>query len=495
MLFQILAFLISPLGFVVFGFGIALFLLAPFAPKILGVGKSLARLHIWLGLWAAGRCAIVVSEHGDLLFKRMTFDDRGVEKIDLDETTKEFEDPSTALHHWKGTAFALADEVHGVLFDPRGAAMGERKREYDERDLGPVKASESDWSTWGIDEWVPGVFEMPTNHEIVELSSIRRIIDGGERSEYPERVEEIYKLSRNPLSNNTELLRSMVPLISFLATIILWWQIGEDASLPTSTISFGSLIFIASVQQSVRDIDWGYVGRVAALAVPLPLLYLVSAVTLGPVFATVIFVVMGMGFWFLPVLTFLTAWSGRISGGLSRRVYLKLGLLGFDRPMLEWTRNGYKLREGDRLDTEGEPTWYGFLGSTIGFSYAPEKESWGPEVVERETLESSADGLVADGGSETEIPAGYRRCPHLRKGIYGGYIPNRLTDGKIYLHSGNALSKITDAAVGEKSLRRLLRAKEVHGDGTGGMSNRTLMIATMASIGFGSILGVLLFVA
>jgi len=52
---------------------------------------------------------------------------------------------------------------------------------------------------------------------------------------------------------------------------------------------------------------------------------------------------------------------------------------------------------------------------------------------------------------------------------------------------------MTDAAVGEKSLRRLLWAKEEYGDGSFGLSDKALLWATMGSLILGSAIGVFLF--
>ena len=221
----LLSILLSPTGIVLFGIGVVLFLGLPIFPKVTGVGRWINRLYLYLATQSISRAAIVVSEHNDIYFKRMKFDSRGVEKITLGTETKEFEDPDSALHHWMGIPFALADEVRGVLFDPRHAALGQRKHDSDERDESSYLATTEEWNNWDVSEWKRGVFEMPKKHELVNLSRVRELVDGGERSEYPKRVEELYRNSRDPFGSGLPIMRMLMPAIAFLITFGGIWLI------------------------------------------------------------------------------------------------------------------------------------------------------------------------------------------------------------------------------------------------------------------------------
>jgi len=176
-IFAILGLLFSPYGmFAVIG-GLTIFLLLPIISAISGY-KRPAHFIFWIAKQPIRRAAIVVSEHNEIFFKQMQFDSLGVEIITLDGEDKEFDDPDAALHRWMGIPFALADELHGILFDPRHAAIGQRKHEHDQQDTGTILATKEEWEDSGISKWKPGVFEMPTNHELVDLSKVREMIDG-----------------------------------------------------------------------------------------------------------------------------------------------------------------------------------------------------------------------------------------------------------------------------------------------------------------------------
>jgi len=509
LLLGFLGFLLSPMGMFAWGLGLVAFLGMPVIPAISGRFKRFANVHLWFALWSLQRAAIVVTEHGELLFKSMQFNDLGVERISFGGDTKDFEDPATALHHWMGFPFALADEVHGVLFDPRLAAIGGEKADYDKKGIGPVRASETDYNAYGIDQWIPGVFELSGDYSLVNLSNIRNIIDGGERAEYPTRVEELYKLVRLPHTSRTGALRILIPVAAFIGTIVAFWQISKSSGGgggADTVISGGglALLFTAmtseDIKQRLREFvdatDWWTVGAWVALVGPVVLVELAVLLLAGPVMFIIANLTFLMGFTFLPFVTMLGRASSTISGGLAKYVYLRLGLVGYDRPVLEWQPRGYQLQEARDLGVDdAEVNWFGLANNLIGFTYQPSEDTFGPDVMDTHDIKNVAE-LATDGGEpDTSLPAGWVRAPKLKRDVYGAYVPRRsnLDDDNIYLDSHIALGRMTDAAVGEKSLRRLLWAKEEYGDGSFGLSDKALLWATMGSLILGSAIGVFLF--
>lgn len=491
-IFAIFGYLFSFKGMFTFLMGTCLFLLMPFIPKALGVGRRLAHFHLFMAMWSVKRAAIVVSEHNDLLFKRMTFDDLGVEQISFGEDTKDFEDPAAALHHFFDFPFALADEESGILFDPRHAAIGQRKKEFVEKGIDGVMASESDWDAHQVDEWMPGVFEMPSKWELVDLRAVRQLIGGGERAEYPKRVQELYKLSRDPFNDETSLLRLATPVLAFLGTLIVLWQIAEQSSGGGgggSSVSYGALMLLLSLAKP--DIDWKHAGKMLLLVLPLPVIFFLIFVFVNPITAIIAYIVLGMGFWALPLFSLITRASDRISGGMARTLYLKLGLEGYERPVLVWTPEKYTLKEFSELDDTANVKWYGLAGSLIGFTYLPDKDSFGADVIENQELEAATETAIADGGND-KLPAGYQKSS-LQRDIYGLFVPSRIKDSKLYLRTDIALSRMRNAAIGEKSLRRLLWSKEEFGAGNFGLSDKQLLLSTVGSMIAGAALGVWLF--
>jgi len=253
-LFALLGFLLSFVGLFTFLGGIVLFVALPVVPKLTGEFERFANLPLWLATSTLGRFAIVVTEHDDLLLKSMSFDDLGVETMSFGDETKEFEDPAGALHHWMGLPFALADEKHGVLFDPRHAALGARKQTHDDHGETTIEATQDEYDEWGVMKWKRAVYEFPEKHELVNLSAVRELVDGGERSEYPKRVENIYELSREPFKSGTSATRFIMVLVALLAPFAMFWLFASQSDAGTgagTTIGFGSsLVVLATV------VDW-----------------------------------------------------------------------------------------------------------------------------------------------------------------------------------------------------------------------------------------------
>ncbi len=494
LLMAFIGFLLSPIGLFTLLSGLLLFILLPVASMVTGM-KQFAHVHLYLALWSTKRAAIVVSEHNDLLFKSMEFDDIGVEKITFGTDTKEFEDPATALHHFFGFPFALADEVHGVLFDPRHAGIGDRKEHAEAKNEMHIRATDGEWDAYEVYGWVRGVFELPKEkYELVDLSKVRHIVTGSERAEYPSRIETMYKNSRMPYTSGTAITRFMMPVFAFLATFGGLWLIssqgGSTGGTGGTTVGYGAILFgiAAGVQ-----IDWKKAGKMIAVVLPLPTIFMLLFVFVSPITAIVSVIVFGMGFLLLPFLTLLLRPTKTPAGALAK-FYLMLGFLGYRKPVLEWTPAKYRLREFDDLEDvdEGKIKWYSLANTLIGFTFAPEPESWGPEVMEHSELEMKKEAAT-DGGGATNIPAGYSKFPDMQRAVYGGFVPSKISRTKYYLHSGITLSRFANAAIGEKSLRKLLQAKEKYGEDGWGLSDKSVLYFTGGAGLLGTALGVFLF--
>ncbi len=497
-LLAIVSFFLSPMGMFSFGLGLVLFFALPVIPKATGAGRWISNLYLHLATQAISRAAIVVSEHNDVYFKRMSFDSRGVEKITLDGETKEFEDPDGSLHYWMGMPFALADEVRGVLFDPRHSVLGERKHDLDERDDGTYTATTDEWNDFEVSQWKPGVFEMPQKHELVNLSRVRELVDGGERSEYPQRVEQLYRHSRDPFSSGMPLMKFLMPAIAFVLTFGGIWvivtRLGGGSSAPSgTTVSYGMLALIASLNPVPADIDKKRVAGILGAIVATLALGAGMYTLLGPIMMVAVLIAVSLGFVLIPLLSLLTRPIGPIAGAFSK-LFFRLGFLSFRRPVFEWTPEKYRLREYDELKSEEDSvTWYNLFGTLVGFSFSPEPSSWGAEVMDKDELESYQ--MVTDGGkgTETNIPNKFVRTMSMKRGDYGAYLPKRLKRSAYYLHTGIATARFKNSAVGEKSLRRLLEAKEKHGENGSSMSDKVVLYMTAAGGAAGAILGAAVF--
>jgi len=157
---------------------------------------------------------------------------------------------------------------------------------------------------------------------------------------------------------------------------------------------------------------------------------------------------------------------------------LALYLLSFERPVLEWTRRKYRVRDQRELEVDDDPEWYGLGYSLLGVSFTPDPDAWGTMTVDTQDIEAK---MLADGGQDTttNIPPGYQPvpdAPELRRGDRGGFVPNRFNDDSYYVHSGISRGKYAGSATGERVLKRLLWAKDKYGGGSG-LDQRQMMIA------------------
>lgn len=491
-LFAFIDFALSMQGVFALLLGIVTFLALPIVPKATGQFKKFAHLHLWLATSLLSRAAIVVTEHGDLLLKRMSFDDLGVEKISFDDLEKDFEDPADALHHWMGIPFALADEKHGVLFDPRHAALGTRKREAEERDTKEYRATQEEYESYDVQAWKRAVAEFPKNtYELVNLGNVRQLIDGGERAEYAERVESFYEHSRAPFQSGTSTVRVMMIVLALVAPFgVMWFAAtqGSTAGGNGTTVGYPSLgmLSILAGLEGARDelsdrlgnVEWKRGLTAVGVLLSLPVGFLAMFLVAGPLTAIFVFVLLGIGFWAVPFLTIFARMSTFLSEGMARQLF-KLGMLGYDRPVFTWTNRKYELREGSQMNTS-DVTWYGLMGALVGFTFDPVPESWGTAKESRSDLEAQKEhtgDAMADGGGmpATNLPDKFVRTPtNRRASIYAGFIPKRLRRDRYYVSTGIAWGAFSNSATGEKSMNRLTYAKDEHG-GSDGMDEASLI--------------------
>jgi hypothetical protein len=490
LIMQFIGFLFSPVGMFIGLCGFLAFLGLPFVSMASG-WESPRRVVLTLAALPIRRAAVVVSEHGDTVFKQMSFNARGVEEITLDGGVKEFEDPDRALHHWLGIPFAFADEPSGTLFDPRHAAMGMRKHELDAKGNGEFEATEAEWEEYGVSTWKPAVFEMPSAHELVDLTSVREIIDGGERAEYPKRVEEIYILSRNPFGDGTPAAKFIYPLIGLIGPFgFIWFMASQFGSGGGggggSVVSFG-LAFLPAAPREWLQQYWKRLG----LALLVPLLVVGSILTLGPLTLFNIVGALAVGLLAIPVLILLSQLSSTLGGVVSTMLF-KLVLMSYKQPVLEWTPEKYRLREGDSLGFD-VVNWYSLFGTAVGVTYAPDESSWGAASMPPSEVKNSQP--VTDRGAtpESNLPGRYVPSETIRRGKYGGALPKSVSESAYYISSAIGLARFQNSAVGEKSLRRLLEAKQEHGDGNTGLGDGLVFKATVGCGLVSTALGVFFF--
>lgn len=475
-LLSLLFLLFTPIGFLAFATGVVLFLLLPVVPRATNRFHIFGRLHLWLGAQTMGRIAVVVTEHGDALLKQLIPDDIGTEKIAFNDDVKEFEDTHQAKSSWLGVPFALADEVHGVLFDPIDAALGRRKKELEEENEMVAKATPQERDMYDVQGWVHGVLEFPAGvHELVDLSDARRLIMGTERAEHPHRIKEYYKKSQDPYGDSSAAGQFMLLLAAITGPFVALWvlasQLGTGTGGGGSTVSFGALLLLGGSLISLRTVKTAAVALFIAL--PFALVFMLLTALAGPIYAVSVFVLLGAGFWFVPILSQFLRLNATASEAITK-VYFKLGLLGYDTPIFELTPSGYKMREFKNLDAVDEETisWHRFLGrDRVGFTFAPYPEVWGTEVVDTDEVEQRS----VDRQTQSNVPAGYSIVPDITRAVYGLFVPKTLRPDSYYVATDISFGRFANAARGKKSDKRFAKSKEDYGGGTKAVSTKAMV--------------------
>jgi len=463
--------LASPFGMMAILVGVVLFIMGPFVPRITNRYYFLARLHIWVGAQLLKRIAVVITEHGDLLMKRMSPTGIGTEQIKFNDSTKEFKDQLQARTHWMGVPFALADEVHGFFFNPAHAALGSREKSLRDNNIDIVKATESERDMYEIGGWYNAIYEFATNaYELVGLSDVRYLISGVERSEHPQRIESFYELSREPYQDTStlkRLARIVAILLAMLGPFAVIWILAAQMGAETArdSVSFGVLSAFATL-----GIDKATVKSIAKKLAPaflvfgwLPVVFILSSIIVGPITTIALYILIGAGFWFIPILGFLFRVSTKASNALGP-LLIKLGLGGYEDPVFEYTASGYRMRAYRQLETTNDVNWHTLFGRRVGFTFTPGSDIWATE----EAAVSDIEGQSVDTGTTTRLPNKKKVIPERTRagGMYAAMVPNALSTEKFYVWSGIALSRFADIATGEKSTDRLLAAKEEHGSAT-----------------------------
>jgi len=470
--------------------------------------KAPARLYLSLATIPIKRAAIVVSAHNDIVFKPMRFDAVGVEKITLDGEEKDFEDPDGALHYWQNIPFALADEVRGVLFDPRHAAAGMRKRATKTKGESHYLATEEEHSRFGVSKWVKGVFEMPRDHELVDLSAVRELAFGGERSDYGNKAEEYYKHSQQNDPGLKKYGKYLMPIAGFgIPFFGIWFmksQFGTGG--PTDSVSYGMVgigMLGASLSMSwdhvsdklrgfgiwIKSLNWRKIGAVTFWSVAFLAFEGFCYRSFGIGTTAGINVMLIIGYLIMPILAIITKPS-KILSGLFSKLFFRLGFMAYQQPVFYWEPQGYQLKEFSHIDKVGETTWYGMFNSKVGFSYNPEPETWDAEVVPHKKIESRQ----VDSDVKSNLPKGFVPTNTMVRDASGAFVPKRVSDDSYYLHTARVINRFDGSASGEKTHLRFQEAKEKHGGLAEAMTDRTTALLTAGMGFFGAASGIWIFI-
>lgn len=529
MILQLLAYLGSGMML-----GVIAFILAPALAGASKHGHRLGYYYALLAFATVRRPVIRVGEHLDLSFSKAVRDDKwNAEKPNGSDTTA-YEDPGV-WHRLKSYPLAFADDAHGLLFDIRAAAVGQRIEEA--RNRGDMEISNSN------QRFVRAFLEFPTRkRELVNLAYIRRAVTGGADSSLADRVDDYYKKSQAKRGSAVGTLKMLFPLVGLGAGFGLMWiastQVSRDPGGGGTTISVGLLglmLSFASLRDGLkmgRDYlqrfrDWAgpaarrsgeqvqngvvqavqyvdshprvYYGLLAAIAaVALLIVSYVVVAVLGTIPAALVGIGIVVGALSVPAV----AWAlGPMLGGLGIMLatgILSLGFWAYDRPVFDQAdESRYELVEASHLgvDVAQNTTWFRLCWSWVGFTFDAEA-CLDSASMEPKTVEAMADPLTADGGDDAGIPPGYAASNELPRanGQWQGYVPaNPDQSGTLYAMFTRAAGVMRDVATGRISDRAYRVAKKKYGAGGVSDNDTLILLSTVALAVLGAAFGYLVF--
>jgi hypothetical protein len=462
---------------------------SPVVESLRSRSRTMSNLHLWLAMWCVNRAALVLRADGELDWKKLKYDDVGAERVGFGSVTKFFADPDDALSTWGGRPFAIADEIHGTLFTPVHAAVGQRVAEHRDRDELFARATDAEANGYGVVGWIRSVLAIPRRTQVVDLSAVRALATGSERGEHPEHVETFYINSRNPDGQQMSIIRLLLPFLWFVGLIVLFWQIGTRTGGGGGGGGGGTTIdYAAWVLATVAPAAWVR-RRVGSLVVALLAIVALVVIVglLGPLVAVASVIAFALGFTFVPFLGLALGFL-RIGGHLSR-LFVRLGLLGYREPIFYYSADGYELVEAKRLPEDAAVHgWHVLANTRVGFAFDPELLEGTAEHVPVEQLqkwseEFDVDELAEKVGEQTAVPQDHYRAPWVRSGTadYAGYLPESPDREHVYLQSNIAGQRLDEAFEGDLTDDKHQAAKEEYGDGVFNQIGDRMLVGSMVA--------------
>lgn len=519
-------------------------------------GKPIGDWCAKIAVTSAWRPAITINDVGDLLLKQRSYnDDLNREEISVGGTTRELEDPQDRIHHFYGIPFALADEIFGVVFNPRDAAAAQRAWEHFDNATFVYPDDSGD----RYRERVRAFFELPEGTRGTPLSSIRHLVGGNADASAAMRVIEHYRKSQEPRTT-TATRQLLVPLGAFLMTVFVGWmvytQTGSSSGGGQSSTQVGYLLLlvglpsvsevrdrltdaVAKLQETFTtddesekserggrnrpqeawsslqdalderisdrgDSDGGMPRRVLGVLLIGGLLVLAVELVLLTFIPLPLLVVLNLacmaGFAFLPGVAFILGRAlGPIGIALSK-LYFIFAFLPYEKPTIYLTEDDeYELREAAGAGWEDEVVWFRFAKSWVGFTYENSEDAWPGRntTMPADTVAAHADTLITDGGDDGASvgPKGYAKTSGLSYAGHEGIVPTDPSEKNVHVQTHHVLSWFRDVGRGETLQRAHQYAKDKYGGGERPMSDRMLLAATIMMMLLGIVLDYVAFFA
>jgi len=469
-------------------------------------GRQLAQFAVGLGLKSVWKPVLTFTSSDELTLKKRSFD----EKHDSEYVSfggvfssikRAIHDPQDRLHSFYGTPFGFVDEVFGVVVDPRDVLLGQyisrtqANGQYTHR----VERSES------LHESVRAVFETPEGAVGVQLSNVAALFGGSFDSQLIDRIRDIYETSQAPKGESSALKQLLAPVMAFVGVVLLSMFIagqtggagggGSPGPSPPAgngtTIEVGLLLL--SISTSKLNRNWR--NRLVYVA----LLVVGILTTLGlyaafPPTISLLGIALPLGIWaviallsgmFVPA--FVASFFGRSLGPIGMllgKLYITIGLLGYDQPVIDLTESRYQLVEYDSREWEIEPHWYRFAMTRIGVGFPNDRDAW-PDGT---TMSPAKVEALADSGRSSFAPDDCVSTDAIQVGDIRGFLPDDPDDEAVHVRTDRTTGWFIEAGQARRLMMSALQnAKRDFGGGRQPVGDKWILGATLASMALGSV--------
>lgn len=184
---------------------------------------------------------------------------------------------------------------------------------------------------------------------------------------------------------------------------------------------------------------------------------------------------------------FVASFFGRSLGGLGMllgKLYIIIGLLGFDKPVINLDDGQYELVEYADRDWEIEPHWYRFAMTRIGIGFPNGEDAW-PDGT---TMHSEKVKTLAETGDSKDAPDDCVATDAIKVDDIKGFLPDDIDDDSIHVRTDRTTGWFFEAGQARRLMESALQnAKRDYGGGEKPISQKWMLGATLASIFMASI--------
>jgi len=180
---------------------------------------------------------------------------------------------------------------------------------------------------------------------------------------------------------------------------------------------------------------------------------------------------------------FVASFFGRSLGGLGMglgKLYIVIGLLGYDQPVINFDGDRYELVEYDDRDWEIEPHWYRFAMTRIGIAFPNSEDVW-PEGT---TLHSErVETLANTSTTKRDAPDSHVITDAIAVDGIKGFLPKEPAADAVHVRTDRTTGWFFEAGQARRLMMAALQnAKRDFGGGEDPLSQKWLLGATLVSM-------------